>query len=221
MLLASGYVSGLPRVRSDESKWLVTAHAMWSHNSSQSDALLTTLSVFSNPTPANNPTPYSGGTGDLDIAFSGNNYLLVWRMNTLSAADNYVAGRIMNPDGTFGPDFTIAQAAGRQLRPTVAWDGSAFVVAWEDQRNQAAFFDAQPTSATRVSEAGVVLGPALAVAAGPEGVADHALASRDGVTLVASSRFTATGRLTVTESALPGWAMCRARRTLTVMALLM
>ncbi len=195
VLLASGYVSGLPRVRSDESRWLVTAHSMWSHNSTQSDALLTTLGAAGGPTPANNPTPYSGGTGDLDVAFSGSKYLLVWRMNTLSAADNYVAGRIMHEDGTFGPDFTIAQAAGRQLRPTVAWDGATFIVAWEDQRNQSSFFDARTdVYAARVSESGVVLdNPAFAVAAGPQGDADPAIVSSDGVTFIASSRFTVNG----------------------------
>lgn len=192
LLLASGYVSGLPRVRSDESQWLVTAHAMWSHNSTQGDVLLTKLSNFGNPTPANNPTPFSGGTGDLDIAFSGSKYLLVWRMNTLSAADNSVAGRIMDEDGTFGPAFTIAQAAGRQLRPTVTWDGAAFIVAWEDQRNQAAFFDARTDIyVAGVSEAGVVLdNPAFPVVANPQGDAGASIISRGGVTLVASSRFT-------------------------------
>lgn len=195
VLLASGYVSGLPRVQSDESQWLVTAHAMWSHNSSQGDVLLTRLAATGNPTPANNPTPYAGGTGDLDIAFSGSKYLLVWRMNTLSAADNYVAGRIMHEDGTLGPDFTIAQAAGRQLRPTVAWDGTNFIVAWEDQRNLASFFDARTDIyAARVSETGVVLDtPAFAVVAGPQGDADASIVSSNGLTFVASSRFTVDG----------------------------
>lgn len=192
VLLASGYVSGLPRVRSDESQWLVTAHAMWSHNSSQGDVLLTKLAAAGNPTPANNPTPYAGGTGDLDIAFSGSKYLLVWRMNTLSNADNYVAGRIMHEDGTFGPDFTIAQAAGRQLRPTVTWDGTTFIVAWEDQRNQGSFFDARTDIyAARVSQAGVVLDvPAFPVVANAQGDAGASIVTRNGVTFVASSRFT-------------------------------
>lgn len=195
ILLASGHVSGLPRVRSDESRWLVTAHSMWSHNSTQSDALLTTLAAAGAPTPATNPTPYSGGTGDLDIAYSGSKYLLVWRMNTLSSADNYVAGRILHGDGSLGPAFTIAQAAGRQLRPTVAWDGTTFVVVWEDQRNRASFFDARTDIyAARVSESGVVLdSPAFAVAAGSQGDADASILSRSGLTLVASSRFMADG----------------------------
>jgi hypothetical protein len=52
---------------------------MWSHDSSQGDAILAKVPSIGGgaPTPAFNPTPYAGGSGDLDIAFSGNRYLLV------------------------------------------------------------------------------------------------------------------------------------------------
>ena len=192
IVLASGYISGQPRVRSDESQWLIASHAMWSPNSSQGDAILTTLSAFGSPSAANNPTPYSGGTGDLDVAFSGSKHLLVWRMNTLSSADNSIAGRIMNQDGMLGNAFTIAQATGRQLRPIATWDGTTFIVAWEDQRNQAAFFDARTDIyATRVSETGVVLdAAAFPVFAGPQGDAGPSILSRGGATFIATSRFT-------------------------------
>ena len=44
----------------------------------------------------------------------------------------------MNADGTFATnDFVIVEAAGRQLRPVVTWNGTEFVVAWDDQRHPA------------------------------------------------------------------------------------
>jgi len=91
-----------------------------------------------------------------------------------------------------------AQAAGRQLRPTVSWDGSTFVVAWDDQRNQTAFFDARTdVYATRVSEVGAVLDPqSFAVDRGPQGDCSPSLLSKpDGTTLVANARFIAAGGL--------------------------
>jgi hypothetical protein len=183
----------MPRVRSDGTKWFVAAHSMWSHDSSQGDAILATVPPAGPPAPAFNPTPVAGGSGDLDIAYSGSKYLLVWRMNSLANANNYIAGRIMNADGTFPPGyFTIAEAPGRQLRPTAAWDGSTFVVAWDDQRNQQSFFDARTdVYAARVSESGTVLDlQGFPIQNGPDGEATPAILSTpDGVSYVASTRF--------------------------------
>jgi len=193
LLLGGGYVNGMPRVRSDGMQWWVAAHSMWSHDSSQGDAILAKVPPSGPPASAFNPTPISGGSGDLDIAYSGSQYLLVWRMNSLSNANNYIAGRIMNADGTFPPGyFTIAEAPGRQLRPTVSWDGATFVVAWDDQRNQSAFFDARTDIyGARVSETGVVLDPsAFPIHVGPNGDASGAILSgANGVSYVASARF--------------------------------
>ncbi len=192
--LAGGYVSGLARVRSDGVNWLVAAHSQWTHNSSQGDAILVTVPPIGSPKPAINPTPLAGGTGDLDIAFSGSGYLLAWRNNSLSSANNFIAGRLMNIDGTFpGAMFTIAEAPGRQLRPVVSWDGSTYVVAWEDQRSQTAFYDARTDIfAQRVDVSGALIGSAFPIVATPDGDAGVALLSRGGSTLAAATRFVTT-----------------------------
>lgn len=194
--LGGYYANGMPRVRTDGTQWWVAAHSMWTHDSSQGDAILARVPPTGTPNPAFNPTPFSGGSGDLDIAWSGSKYLLVWRMNSLSNANNYIAGRIMNADGTFPSGyFTIAEAAGRQLRPTVTWDGSSFLVAWDDQRNQQSFFDARThVYGARVSKDGVVLDPGgFAICADPDAVASPSLLSRDdGITLVATTRIETT-----------------------------
>lgn len=196
LLLGGGYANGMPRVRSDGSQWLVAAHTMWSHDSSQGDAILAKVSPSGVVTPAANPTPFSGASGDLDIAFNGSKYLLVWRMNSLANANNYVAGRIMNADGSFQPGyFIIAEATGRQLRPAVEWDGTTFVVAWDDQRNQGSFFDERTdVYSARVTETGEVLDiDAFPVCASPNGDASPAmLSTSDGSVLIATARFTTT-----------------------------
>ncbi|MBN8643634.1 MAG: hypothetical protein J0L61_00135 [Planctomycetes bacterium] len=195
--LAGGYYIGYNRVRADNTRWLVTSSTQWTHDSSQGDAVYVSVPPVGTPLPARNPTPWTGASGDLDAAFSGSVILFVWRNNSLSNANNYIVGRLMNPDGTFpGTAFTIAEAPGRQLRPTVGWNGSEFVVAWDDQRNQASFYDARTdVFAARVSESGVVTDPAaIGVVCGVEGDLSPALLSTpDGRTLVSTTRFTLTG----------------------------
>ncbi len=194
--LGGGYVSTGPRVRSDGARWVVVYHSHWSHDSSQSDAVYNFVNADGTFSPARNPATSSGGAGTPDVAFSGNSYLFVWRNNSLSNANNFIAGRVMNRDGTFATGtFTIAEATGRQLRPVVEWDGSTFVVGWDDQRNQVTFFDERTDIyGARVSDAGVVLDPAgFPIDRGSQGDATAAIVStRPGVTLVASARFSIT-----------------------------
>ena len=193
LLLGGGYVSGAPRVRTDGAKWFVAAHSMWTHNSSQGDAILASVPPVGPPVPAVNPTPYSGGTGDLDIASSGSNHLLVWRMNSLSNANNSVAGRIMNTNGTYGPAFTIAEAPGRQLRPTVVWDGQSYLVAFDDQRNQTAFFDDQTdVYAVRIAVTGSIITSAFPIDRSASAACSPELVVSGGNTIAATTRFITT-----------------------------
>lgn len=195
-LIGGNYVSTGPRVHADGARWIVTYHSHWSHDDSRSDALYNFVYPNGSFTTAVNPTTQSGGAGTPDVAWSGSKFLFVWRSNTLSNANNYISGRIMNPDGTFATGgFVIAEAPGRQLRPVVGWDGASFVVAWDDQRNQQAFFDERTDIyGARVSAAGAVLDPSgFPIYVGPQGDATAALLCRpDAVSLVASARFVTT-----------------------------
>lgn len=196
LVLLNGYVSTGPRVQSDGNRWVVTYHSHWSHNSSQSDVVYNFVNPNGTFTPASNPASTSGGAGNLAVAFSGDKYLFVWRSNTLSSANNYISGKIMNANGTFATsDFVIAEAPGRQLRPVVAWNGNNFVVAWDDQRHQQAFFDERTDIyGAHVTPSGVVLDPSgFPIVANANGdVTAAIIGTQPGVALVASARFTTT-----------------------------
>jgi hypothetical protein len=113
-------------------------------------------------------------------------------MNSLANANNYVMGRLMQADGSFfGTPFVIAEAPGRQLRPTVVWTGEHFLVAWDDQRNQEAFYDTRTdVYATRISEAGQVLDPVPFALVDREGAeCSPALATHNGLVVAATTRF--------------------------------
>ena len=195
-LIGGGYVSTGPRVDSDGSRWIVTYHSHFSHDDAQSAALYNFVSADGTFTPSANMSSPAVTGGTPDVAFSGSKYLFVWRSNSLANANNYITGRLMNANGTWATsNFTIDEATGRQLRPVVGWDGTNFVVAWDDQRNQAAFFDERTdVYGARVSEAGSVLDPAgFPIYVGPQGDATTAILSRtDGVSFVASARFETT-----------------------------
>jgi hypothetical protein len=196
VLNGTGYNSNV-RVRTDGTNWIMLYQSNWSHNAANVDARMSFIDTNGVQTLANNPTPFSGVTGTPDIAFSGDpggdgKYLIVWRNQTLSHADNSISGRIMNADRTFATGaFTIAQAPGRQLSPVVGWDGSTFLVVWEDQRNQDAFFDQRTDIyAARVTATGLVLDPnGVPVIRGTHGEASPSVYSSKGVSLVASARF--------------------------------
>lgn len=196
-VIGGGYVNVGPRVHSDGSRWIVTYHSHWSHDASQSDAVYNFVAPDGTFTPAANPSTWSGVAGTPDVAFSGSVYLFVWRNNSLSNANNYIAGRVMNADGTFlTGNIIIAEATGRQLQPTVAWDGTDFVVVWDDQRNQETFFDERTDIyGARVTPAGVVRDPdGFVVRAGPQGDATTTILSHaNGVSFVAWSGFETGG----------------------------
>jgi hypothetical protein len=190
-LIGGNYVNVGPNVKTDGTRWIVTYQSLWSHDSSQSDATYNFVDASGVFTPQLNPLTTSGGAGTPDVAFGNGKYLWVWRNNTLSSANNFIAGRIMNADGSFATGhFTIAEAPGRQLRPVVSFDGTNFIVAWDDQRNQVTFFDARTDIyAARVTTAGTLLDTTpIEVVRGQYGDALAALLSDNGTTYLASSR---------------------------------
>jgi len=87
------------------------------------------------------------------VAFDGTNFLVVWQDNRGSGFDLYGvrisgSGTVLDPSG-----FPISGALGHQRNPAVAFDGTNFLVAWEDTRNN----PASDIFAARVSPAGTVL----------------------------------------------------------------
>jgi len=87
------------------------------------------------------------------VAFDGTNYLVVWQDNRGSGFDLYGvrvsgSGTVLDPSG-----FAISGASGHQRNPAVAFDGTNYLVAWEDTRTSSS----SDIFAARVSPAGTVL----------------------------------------------------------------
>jgi len=120
-------------------------------------------------------------------AFGTKVYLVVWsdgsRMTGKETADIYCArvepktGRSLDPKG-----IPVCRAQGLQGRPAVAFDGTNFLVVWEDLRNGTD----HDVYAARVTEDGKVLDPdGFAVSKRPNNQAWPAVAFADGQYLVA------------------------------------
>jgi hypothetical protein len=96
-----------------------------------------------------------GGDNGIGSAFDGTNFFVVWVDSRGGTHTPDIYGARVAPDGTvLDPGgIPLAVNSGRQTRPTVGFDGTDFVVAWEDHGG----FVPNRIKATRVSSAGVKL----------------------------------------------------------------
>jgi len=102
------------------------------------------------------------------VAFDGTNFLVLWEDWRSDTADIYCArvtpaGVVLEPGGV-----AVSAAANTQRSPTVAFDGTNFLVAWQDDRKDRDTFD---VFGARVNQTGTTLDSAgipLATAAGDQ-----------------------------------------------------
>jgi hypothetical protein len=97
------------------------------------------------------------------VAFDGTNYLVVWSDNRSGAGDDIFGARVSSAGEVLdGAGIAISTAGGHQFDPAVAFDGSNYLVVWEDRRSGAN----SDIFAARMSPAGVVVDPTLPVTGG-------------------------------------------------------
>jgi hypothetical protein len=185
--------ANVPRAETIGGRWLVTWQRNFSHDNPQSAIEAVFVDADGSADPPFVVLSSTGGTPD--VAISGNEALFIWRNNSPANANNYIAARRMNANGSFvdAAPFLVSDPVGRQLNPVAAWDGTRFMTAWEDQRNQIAFFDARTdVYGARIKPTGI---PAVDDPAGfvikveEDPVISPAMASLGGTTLEAVAVF--------------------------------
>jgi VCBS repeat-containing protein len=124
------------------------------------------------------------------VAFDGTNYLVVWEDHRGATADIY--GARVNTSGTVldVPAFVISAAANNQMAPAVAWNGTNYLVVWQDDRTTAGTFDVY---GARVSAAGSVLDASGFVVSAATGLQQHPRVASDGTNWLVAYEDTRAG----------------------------
>jgi len=199
LVLGGSYVGRIPAVVALGGRWLAAWHQSASHDSPYTS----TMGAFINPDGTksaaftiHNTFSTAGGNGifELALASNGNVALMVQSQELSSGVETDLLAHLINSDGTVQPMLNLTPWAGNQYKPRVAWDGSHFIVVYQDQKNRLADWtldqlDARSDlSAMRVGPTGTILDPqGFVFSASPTGETDPNIVAQDGVSLLTGS----------------------------------
>lgn len=95
-----------------------------------------------------------------DVAFDGTNYLVVWHDREGANPHNIYGARV-SKEGELLDDepFAVSDAAGSQMSPRVAFDGTNYLVVWYDSRGGSSY----DIYGARVAQDGTVLNEGIAI----------------------------------------------------------
>src|SRR5262249_44017090 len=113
------------------------------------------------------------------VAFDGENFLVVWEEDRSGETDIYGARVTASGSLLDGEGFAVTTAHSSQFTPAAAWDGSVFLVVWEDDRCGSP--DCADLYGARVSRSGTVLDPdGIPISTATSAQFAPALAAREG-----------------------------------------
>ena len=83
------------------------------------------------------PLITTGCTGSTPLAaFDGTNYLLVWVDDTIDPDLGPIYGCMISPSGTRGQPFIVSQDARAQDVASIAFDGTNYLIVWDDDGHE-------------------------------------------------------------------------------------
>lgn len=181
-ILLSGSYSVFPRVTAASDRFLVVTERHWTHDESSSDILVRpffpdgSLGVESSLASFATSVQFTWG-GSIDVASDGTNALVAWVSGSnLLNTDVFV--RPVDADAVAtGPAIELTDGVfSGQFRPTLAWTGTEFLVAYESFEDNPLFFDERPdvygmrlaSDGSTLDPAGFAIHPATYAARRPE-----------------------------------------------------
>ncbi|MBK8148583.1 MAG: VCBS repeat-containing protein [Acidobacteria bacterium] len=199
LTLGQSYLRTAPAVVQIGGRWL----AAWHRNATHDNSFCTTMGAFIEANGTLTPEfqihgPFStaGGNGifEVGLASSGTKALLVQSQELTSGVETDLLARVVEASGTVGPQINLTPWQGNQYRPRASWDGSSFIIAYQDQKNSLAENSLEQLDARsdlfgmRVSPTGAVVDPQGFVFSNlPTGETDPTVCSLNGVTMFAGS----------------------------------
>ncbi|HJQ97841.1 MAG TPA: PKD domain-containing protein [Candidatus Polarisedimenticolaceae bacterium] len=181
-------------------RWLLVWQANATHDECIANTLGTFIAVSGSKVPDFNVHgPYSscGGNGifNIGLASSGSVALMVQSQELTSGWETDLLGRLIDASGVVSPSVNLTPWRDDQYRPRIAWDGSEFVLVFQDQKTTiGGFWSLEQIDARsdlvgmRISTAGVPIDPqGFVFANGPAGKAYPNVVGSAGTALIAGS----------------------------------
>lgn len=188
-----------PRLAVLGGRWLLVWQANASHDACAAATLGTFVDAAGGKAPEFTIHSYSscGGNGifGLGLASSGDVALVAQSQELTSGTETDLLMRLIDPDGTVHPAVNLTPWKDDQYRPRVAWDGSQFVVVWQDQKmDLGGDWSLEPIDARsdlvgmRITSAGAIVDPqGFVFSNSPAGEAFPNVVAAAGRTLIAGS----------------------------------
>ncbi len=178
-------------------RWLV----VWESHPTHDNPIADTMAAFVDASGVHPPeffvygsyttSSYSYGTS---LASNGSEALVLQNAEISSGVEMDLAARIVQSDGSLLPPITLTPWSGNQYRPRVAWDGSQFIVVYQDQRNRLAEWELDPMDVRsdlfgmRIAPDGAILDPTGFIFSNSTGAEAYPnIAAANGTSLIAAS----------------------------------
>lgn len=198
LMLGNSYVHSVS-VTTLGSRWLAVWHSTGTHD----NPIGSTMGAFVNGDGSALPEfsiygsySMSGGNGifEIDVAAGVGSALVLQSAEISSGVETDLVARLVNADGSMQSPLTLTPWIGNQYRPRVAWDGSQFLVVYNEQKNRFAPWTLDQLDATsdlfgmRISAAGTIIDPqGFAFSMSATADAFPTVTAGSGVTLIAAS----------------------------------
>lgn len=197
LVLSSNYAR-TPAVTTLAGKWLVAFHNNVTHDNPAASTLGSFVSTGGTVTNFTIHSSFStaGGNGifEVGLASKGDVALMTQSQELTSGVETDLFARLINSNGTVGSVINLTPWSGNQYRPKVSWDGSHFIVVYQDQKNRLALhtldqLDARSDLfAMRISPLGTVIDPqGFVFSALPTAETDPTVVSQNGISFLAGS----------------------------------
>lgn len=179
-------------------KWIYAYISNWTHDEAAADTAINFMAADGTLGAASGVYTFStaGGNGIHEVSLAANNSvaLLAQSAEITSGVETDMIGWIIQANGSKSAMINFTPWREDQYRPRVAWDGSRFVIVYQDQRNAYAVNSLEQLDARsdlfgmRVAPDGTIVDPQGFVFSATKNSESHPnVTAANGVTLIAGS----------------------------------